>query len=131
MLRSQELTVRLLSPELLRLARPSSASDLLLVPPAPSLKGQFGPQGALFSGWESRRHNPDHDWVIIELGPPSAFLRGFDIDTAWFTGNHAPAASVEGIYSPEKAPFNDSEVRPSFLSFPPSCHLSLSPRLSA
>jgi allantoicase len=27
-----------------------------------SLKGQFGPKGALYSGWETRRHNPDHDW---------------------------------------------------------------------
>jgi allantoicase len=30
--------------------------------PAPSLKGQFGPKGALYSGWESRRHNPSYDW---------------------------------------------------------------------
>lgn len=28
----------------------------------PNLKGQFGPKGALFSGWETRRHNADHDW---------------------------------------------------------------------
>lgn len=33
-----------------------------LYQPAPSLKGQFGPKGALFSGWESRRHNPNYDW---------------------------------------------------------------------
>jgi allantoicase len=32
--------------------------------PAPSLKGQFGPKGALFSGWESRRHNPTYDWYV-------------------------------------------------------------------
>lgn len=31
--------------------------------PAPSLKGQFGPKGALFSGWETRRHNPSYDWL--------------------------------------------------------------------
>ena len=30
--------------------------------PAPSMKGQFGPKGALYSGWESRRHNPAYDW---------------------------------------------------------------------
>ena len=29
---------------------------------APSLKGQFGPKGALYSGWETRRHNADYDW---------------------------------------------------------------------
>lgn len=33
--------------------------------PAPSLKGQFGPKGALFSGWETRRHNPAHDWCVM------------------------------------------------------------------
>lgn len=30
--------------------------------PAQSLKGQFGPNGALYDGWETRRHNPDFDW---------------------------------------------------------------------
>lgn len=40
----------------------SPASDLLKVAPAVSKKGQFGPNGALFDGWETRRHNPDHDW---------------------------------------------------------------------
>ena len=33
-----------------------------LYQPAPSLKGQFGPNGALYSGWETRRHNPTSDW---------------------------------------------------------------------
>jgi hypothetical protein len=32
--------------------------------PPPSLKGQFGPKGALFSGWETRRHNPNYDWYV-------------------------------------------------------------------
>jgi hypothetical protein len=30
--------------------------------PAQCLKGQFGPNGALYDGWETRRHNPDFDW---------------------------------------------------------------------
>lgn len=30
--------------------------------PSVSMKGQFGPNGALFDGWESRRHNPTYDW---------------------------------------------------------------------
>ena len=33
--------------------------------PAPSLKGQFGQNGALYSGWESRRHNPTYDWYDV------------------------------------------------------------------
>lgn len=28
------------------------------------MKGQFGPNGALFDGWESRRHNPSYDWSV-------------------------------------------------------------------
>jgi allantoicase len=64
----------------------------------PSLKGQFGPKGALYSGWESRRHNPAHDWCIIRLGAPSGYIVGFDIDTSHFSGNEAPAASVEACF---------------------------------
>ena len=30
--------------------------------PSKSLKGTFGPNGALFDGWETRRHNPTYDW---------------------------------------------------------------------
>lgn len=58
------------------------ASDLLKVAPAPSLKGQFGPKGALFDGWETRRHNPEWtDWTVIRLGPKGgATVVGFDIE---------------------------------------------------
>lgn len=29
------------------------------------MKGQFGPNGALYSGWETRRHNPlPYDWSV-------------------------------------------------------------------
>lgn len=75
------------------------ASDLLKVHPAPSLKGQFGPKGALFDGWETRRHNPEWtDWVILRLGPKGgAKVVGFDVDTAWFNGNEAPEVEVFGL----------------------------------
>lgn len=75
------------------------ASDLLKVEPAPSLKGQFGPKGALFSGWETRRHNPNGvDWVVLRLGPAGgASVVGFDIDTAHFNGNEAPEIEVFGL----------------------------------
>ncbi|KAI0645675.1 allantoicase [Trametes meyenii] len=78
----------------------AEAFHLLLVEPAPSLKGQFGPKGALFSGWESRRHNPAFDWCIVKLGTTGS-INGFDIDTSHFNGNEAPQASVEILYSPE------------------------------
>ncbi|KAL0578745.1 Allantoicase [Marasmius crinis-equi] len=77
----------------------AEAFHLLLVEPAPSLKGQFGPNGALYSGWESRRHNFDYDWCIIKLGT-SGTIVGFDIDTTHFNGNEAPQVSVDAFYDP-------------------------------
>lgn len=74
------------------------ASSLLKVGPAPSLKGQFGPKGALFDGWETRRHNPTYDWVILRLGPQAGGqLVGFDVDTANFNGNEAPEISIHAL----------------------------------
>lgn len=62
------------------------------------MKGQFGPAGALFDGWETRRHNPSYDWAIIRLGPAAgAQVIGFDIDTANFNGNEAPEVEVFGL----------------------------------
>lgn len=81
------------------------ASDLLKPHAPPSLKGQFGPKGALFDGWETRRHNPEGvDWVIVRLGPAGgASIVGFDIDTAHFNGNEAPEVEVYGLrLSPEE-----------------------------
>ncbi|KAI9442507.1 galactose-binding domain-like protein [Lactarius indigo] len=78
----------------------AEASHLLLVEPARSLKGQFGPNGALYDGWETRRHNPAHDWAIIKLGTIGT-VTGFDIDTSHFNGNEAPAASVQVLLIPE------------------------------
>jgi allantoicase len=54
--------------------------------PSVSMKGQFGPNGALFDGWESRRHNPTYDWVIVKLGALGQ-ISGVDIDTGCFSGN--------------------------------------------
>jgi len=55
-------------------------------------------RGKLMDGWESRRKRvPGHDWCIIKLGVPG-LVRGVDIDTAFFMGNHPPYASVEGCH---------------------------------
>ncbi|POW11502.1 hypothetical protein PSTT_05244 [Puccinia striiformis] len=80
------------------------AKCLLKPHPVLDLRGQFGPNGALYDGWESRRHNPSHDWVIIELGVPSGTIVGFDIDTTLFNGNEAPACSVYGLDRLHPAP---------------------------
>ncbi|BGP42045.1 Allantoicase [Rhodotorula kratochvilovae] len=77
-----------------------TADNLLKVPPSVSMKGQFGPNGALFDGWESRRHNPTYDWTIIKLGALGEIV-GCDIDTGHFSGNESPASGVWGAHVPE------------------------------
>ena len=62
---------QLLLVEVCRLSHHSHCSSLTVtrrLQPAPSLKGQFGPKGALFSGWETRRHNPAYDWYVRHIG---------------------------------------------------------------
>ncbi|KIM45234.1 hypothetical protein M413DRAFT_441917 [Hebeloma cylindrosporum] len=105
----------------------AEAFHLLLVEPAPSMKGQFGPNGALFSGWETRRHNATYDWCIIQLGTTGT-LHGLDVDTASFNGNEAPAVSVYALHdADQKDPQQDdsrwSEILPRTDLGPDSRHL--------
>ncbi len=56
----------------------------------------FGAKGQVYDGWETRRRRePGHDWAIVRLGAPG-IVNGIVIDTAWFTGNFPPYASVDG-----------------------------------
>ncbi len=56
---------------------------------------KYTDRGKWMDGWESRRKRvPGHDWCIIKLGA-SGIIRGFDIDTNFFLGNHPPHASIE------------------------------------
>jgi allantoicase len=75
----------------------------LLTPTAPISKpGVFVETGAWYDGWESRRHNRnEYDYVVIRLGVAAGLVRGVEIDTAFFTGNHGPIISVEGCYVTE------------------------------
>ena len=53
--------------------------------------------GKWMDGWESRRKRTSgHDWAILKLGAEGK-IKGFDIDTNHFLGNHPPHASVEAI----------------------------------
>ncbi|RKP28099.1 allantoicase, partial [Syncephalis pseudoplumigaleata] len=79
----------------------ASADNLLQTHDAVSKPNTYTENGAWMDGWESRRHNPDHDWVIIKLGFPGS-ISGFNIDTGHFNGNHAPAASVEACFISEE-----------------------------
>ncbi|CAB4408752.1 unnamed protein product [Rhizophagus irregularis] len=65
--------------------------------------GRYTERGAWMDGWETKRHSPSYDWVVIKLGF-EGYLTGFDINTAHFVGNHAPLADVEACYSPHKDP---------------------------
>lgn len=66
-------------------------------------RGVFDPaaytdRGKLMDGWESRRRRtPGHDWCVVKLGVPGT-VRGVDIDTNHFLGNHGPFASLEGAF---------------------------------
>ena len=58
---------------------------------------KYTERGKWMDGWESRRKRTSgHDWAIIKLGAHGN-LKGFDIDTNHFLGNHPPFASVEAI----------------------------------
>jgi len=52
--------------------------------------------GAWYDGWETRRHNQkEFDWVVIKLGCV-ARIDAVEVDTAYFNGNEAPAAGLDG-----------------------------------
>ncbi|KAK5168938.1 Allantoicase [Saxophila tyrrhenica] len=77
----------------------AAASNLLTPTPPVHKPGVFVETGAWYDGWETRRHNPqEFDWVIIRLGVASGRVKGVEVDTAFFNGNHAPEVRVEGCY---------------------------------
>jgi allantoicase len=74
-----------------------AARDNLLNPePSTFDTWTYGPKGKVYDGWETRRRRePGHDYAVVRLGAPGA-VHGVIIDTAHFTGNFPPFASVEG-----------------------------------
>ncbi|MFD1149902.1 allantoicase [Saccharothrix hoggarensis] len=55
----------------------------------------FGHKGQVYDGWETRRRRDrGEDRAIVRLGLPGV-IRGVVVDTAFFTGNYPPFASVE------------------------------------
>jgi len=68
-----------------------------LIRPEPPIfdASTFGHKGKVYDGWETRRRrDPGHDVAIVRLGAPGV-IRAVVIDTAYFTGNFAPGASLE------------------------------------
>jgi allantoicase len=73
----------------------AAKENLVRDPPAAGLEG-YGHKGKEYDGWETRRRrSPGHDWAIVRLGAPG-IVAGVIVDTAFFTGNYPPRASVEG-----------------------------------
>jgi allantoicase len=74
-----------------------AAADHLLAPAPPVFTPRtFDHRGQVYDGWETRRRRePGHDYVIVRLGAPGV-VHGVDVDTAFFTGNYPPHASVDG-----------------------------------
>lgn len=69
--------------------------NLILARPAAAV-ADFGHKGKVYDGWETRRRRePGNDWAIVRLGVPGR-VHGVVIDTAWFTGNFPPYASMDG-----------------------------------
>lgn len=78
----------------------AEADNLLTNKPPIHQPGKMVYTGAWYDGWETRRHNPEpFDWAIVRLGVSSGTVKGVEVDTAYFTGNYAPAISVEGCFA--------------------------------
>jgi len=68
---------------------------------------KYTDRGKWMDGWESRRkRTPGHDWAILQLAT-SGKIRGFDIDTNFFLGNHPPHASIEAANLPDGYKISD------------------------
>ncbi|HEX2074064.1 MAG TPA: allantoicase [Geodermatophilus sp.] len=72
-----------------------AAKENLVLPHPAVPRSEFGHRGKEYDGWETRRRrSPGHDWAIVRLGAPG-IVAGVVVDTAHFTGNYPPRASVE------------------------------------
>ena len=82
-----------------------AAKERLIQPTEPIfIDGKYDDHGKWMDGWESRRRRtPGHDFCIIRLGVPGV-IRGFDIDTRFFTGNYPPHASIDACVSDDDVP---------------------------
>lgn len=76
-------------------------SRMLADEPAVFHPGRYDENGKWMDGWETRRRRgPGHDHAVIALAMPGR-IRGFDVDTAYFTGNFPTACAIEACHAPE------------------------------
>ena len=91
------------------------ASRHRLIDPAPPefRDGVYDEHGKWMDGWESRRRRGGgHDWCMIRLCPGT--IRGFEIDTSFFTGNYPPEASIDACqnFESDPDPLDDDQWQP-------------------
>ena len=61
------------------------------------IPGKYTSRGKWMDGWESRRRRtPGHDWCVVKLGMRGT-IRGFNVNTAFFTGNFPTHCSIEAL----------------------------------
>ncbi|NYI86910.1 allantoicase [Amycolatopsis endophytica] len=71
--------------------------NLIKPGPAQFQPWSFGHKGQIYDGWETRRRRSEGcDQAVVRLGLPGV-VSGVVVDTAFFTGNYPPFASVEGL----------------------------------
>jgi len=89
-----------------------AAKERLIEPAEPVfIAGKYDANGKWMDGWESRRkRGPGHDHCILRLGAP-AMLESAEINTRHFTGNYAPAASIDLCRSDAETPPDDAWQR--------------------
>ena len=73
----------------------AGAENLITAAPAGHDPSAYHPRGKVYDGWETRRHSPGSDAAVVRLAAPGV-VREVVVDTAYFTGNFPPFASVEG-----------------------------------
>ena len=74
------------------------------------IEDKYTDRGKWMDGWESRRkRTPGHDWAVLKLGA-QGIIKGFDIDTNHFLGNHPPFGSVEAINITEEVDWSNADT---------------------
>lgn len=81
-----------------------AAKERLIDPAPPQFRPDlYDAHGKWMDGWETRRRRDGgHDWCLIRLCPGT--IRGFHIDTSFFTGNYPPEASIDACQCFEDDP---------------------------
>jgi allantoicase len=76
----------------------ASKDNLIKSAPPAWHEGEYTDRGKWMDGWETRRRRdvtPDlHDWCIIRLGAPG-IVRGVDVETTYFKGNHPAECAID------------------------------------